>query len=115
MIKLKKLIKESKIELGKVYTAKDNPPFKTDKQIEEELIKEQHGLKVSSVRELQRALKSAFNDIYKGKMPQEIYQGATGEFFVTISTGPRGGLVEFSPSGIVDAIRDLKKFEKEKK
>ena len=115
MIKLKNILKESKIELGKVYTEKDRPPFKTNGQIEEKLLKEQYGLKVDSVRELQRALKSAFNEIYKGKMPQEIYQGATGEFFVTVSKGPRGGLVEFSPSGIVDAIRDLKKFEKEKK
>ena len=114
MIKLKNILKESKIELGKVYTDKDRPSFKINRQIEEELLKEQYGLKVDSVRELQRALKSAFNEIYKGKMPQEIYQGATGEFFVTTSKGPRGGLVEFSPSGIVDAIRDLKKFEKEK-
>ena len=87
---------------------------KLKEMIREELLKEQYGLKVDSVRELQRALKSAFNEIYKGKMPQEIYQGATGEFFVTTSKGSRGGLVEFSPSGIVDAIRDLKKFEKEK-
>ena len=33
MIKLKKLLKEFKIELGKVYTDKDKPPFKTNKQI----------------------------------------------------------------------------------
>ena len=115
MIKLKNILKESKIELGKVYTEKDRPPFKTNGQIEEELLKEQYGLKVSSVRELQRALKSAFNEMYKGKIPQEIYQDATGEYFVTNSTGPRGALVEFSPSGIVDAIRDLKKFERDKK
>ena len=114
MIKLKNILKESKIELGKIYTEKDSPPFKTNGQIEEKLLKEQYGLKVDSVRELQRALKSAFNEIYKGKMPQEIYQDLTGEYFVTTSKGPRGGLVEFSPSGIVDAIRDLKKFEKEK-
>ena len=33
MIKLKDLLKEDKIELGKVYTDKDKPPFKTNKQI----------------------------------------------------------------------------------
>ena len=33
MIKLKDLLKEDKIELGKVYTYKDKPPFKTNKQI----------------------------------------------------------------------------------
>ena len=40
MIKLKELIKESKIELGKVYTDKDKPPFKTAGQMKEELLKE---------------------------------------------------------------------------
>ena len=33
MIKLKDLLIEDKIELGKVYTDKDKPPFKTNKQI----------------------------------------------------------------------------------
>ncbi len=40
MIKLKEMIKESKIELGKVYTDKDKPPFKTTKQMKEELVDE---------------------------------------------------------------------------
>ena len=40
MIKLKKIIKESKIELGKVYTDVDRPPFKSNNQIEEELLSE---------------------------------------------------------------------------
>ena len=30
MIKLKDVLKEEGIELGKVYTAKDNPPFKVE-------------------------------------------------------------------------------------
>ena len=33
MIKLRDLIKDFKVNLGKVYTDKDRPPFKTDKQI----------------------------------------------------------------------------------
>ena len=40
MIKLKKLINEwteNKVVLGKVYTDKDRPPFKTEKQIQNEL------------------------------------------------------------------------------
>ena len=39
MIKLKKLLKEwsnQKVVLGKLYTEKDNPPFKTPKQIQNE-------------------------------------------------------------------------------
>ena len=35
MIKLKDILKEAQVTLGKVYTAKDNPPFKTQKQIDE--------------------------------------------------------------------------------
>ena len=40
MIKLKKLINEwteNKVVLGKVYTDKDRPPFKNEKQIQNEL------------------------------------------------------------------------------
>jgi len=33
--KLKEIINEVKIDLGRVRTYKDNPPFKTDKQIKE--------------------------------------------------------------------------------
>ena len=32
MIKLKNLLKEKNIEMGKVYTAKDKPPFKVDEK-----------------------------------------------------------------------------------
>ena len=35
---------DKNIELGKVYTSKDNPPFKTPKQIEEEKLQEGEGL-----------------------------------------------------------------------
>ena len=35
MIKLKELLKETKIQIGKLYTAKDHPPFKTEKLTEE--------------------------------------------------------------------------------
>ena len=38
MVKLKDMIED--LELGKVYTDKDKPPFKTEKQIEEENLNE---------------------------------------------------------------------------
>ena len=69
MIKLKKMIKESKIELSKVYTDIDRPPFKSNNQIEEELLSEAQTT-ITTKRDLQRALKSAFNEIYKGKAPK---------------------------------------------
>ena len=107
MIKLKKIIKESKIELGKVYTDKDCPPFKTNNQIEEELLSEA-STTITTKRELQRALKSAFNEIYKGKVPKEIIRGDTGEMLLTTETDGRGTRVEIVPSTIADAVRELK-------
>ena len=107
MIKLKKIIKESKIELGKVYTDIDKPPFKPNKQIEEELLSEAQ-LTVTTKRDLQRALKSAFNEIYKGKVPKELVRGDTGEMLLTIEVDGRGARVEIVPSVIVDAARELK-------
>ena len=107
MIKLKKIIKESKIELGKVYTDVDKPPFKSNKQIEEELLSEAQ-ITINAKRDLQRALKSAFNEIYKGKAPKELVRGDTGEMLLTIEVDGRGARVEIVPSVIADAVRELK-------
>ena len=107
MIKLKKIIKESKIKLGKVYTDKDRPSFKSNKQIEEELLSEAQTT-ITTKRDLQRALKSAFNEIYKGKVPKEIVRGDTGEMLLITETDGRGARVEIVPSVIAEAARELK-------
>ena len=75
--------------------------------LREELITEAD-IKVSSKRELQKALKLAFNEMYKGKIPTEIYRGDTGEYIMTVEKGSRGTLVEFDPDGIADAVREFK-------
>ena len=106
-MKLKNLIEESKIEPGRVYTDRDIPPFKTDKQIEEELLSEAQ-ITINAKRDLQRALKSAFNEIYKGKVPKEIVRGDTGEMLLIIEVDGRGARVEIVPSVIADAVRELK-------
>jgi len=106
-MKLKKLIEESKIEPGRVYTDKDMPPFKTDKQIREELLSEAHTT-ITTKRDLQRALKSAFNEIFKGKTPKELVRGDTGEMLLTTETDGRGARVEIVPSVIAEAVRELK-------
>jgi len=106
-MKLKKLIEESKIEPGRVYTDKDMPPFKTDKQIREELLSEAM-TGINTKRDLQRALKSAFNEIFKGKVPKELHRGDTGEMLLTTETDGRGARVEIVPSTIADAVRELK-------
>ena len=107
MIKLNKIIKESKIKLGKVYTDKDHPPFKTNNQIKEELLSEAM-IHVKTTRDLQRALKSAFNEIYKGKAPKEIVRGDTGEMLLTTETDGRGARVEIVPRTIAEAAKELK-------
>ena len=107
MIKLNKIIKESKIKLGKVYTDKDHPPFKTNNQIKEELLSEAM-IHVKTTRDLQRALKSAFNEIYKGKAPKEIVRGDTGEMLLTTETDGRGARVEIVPRTIAEAAKVLK-------
>ena len=43
-MKLKKLLDESNIELGKVYTDRDRPPFKTDEQINEATVENESNL-----------------------------------------------------------------------
>jgi 1,4-dihydroxy-2-naphthoyl-CoA synthase len=107
MIKLKKIIKESKIELGKVYTDIDRPSFKSNEQIEEELLSEAQA-EINTKRDLQRALKSAFNEIYKGKVPKQLFRGDTGEMLLTTETDGRGTRIEIVPSVIADAVRELK-------
>ena len=113
-MKLKELLDESKIELSKVYTDKDRPPFKTDKQIEEEALSEyipiqsHNSIEIKTKRDLQRALKSAFNEIFKGKTPKELHRGDTGEMLLTTETDGRGVRVEIVPSTIADAVRELK-------
>jgi|TARA_Y100000310_G_scaffold263462_1_gene273674 hypothetical protein len=106
-MKLKELLDESKIELSKVYTDRDKPPFKTDKQIREDLLSEAM-TEINTKRDLQRALKSAFNEIFKGKTPKEIHRGDTGEMILTTETDGRGARVEIVPSVIADAVRELK-------
>ncbi len=106
-MKLKKLIEESKIEPGRVYTDKDMSPFKTDKQIREELLSEAMTA-IHTKRDLQRALKSAFNEIYKGKVPKELHRGDTGEMLLTTEVDGRGRRVEIIPETIADAVRELK-------
>tara|TARA_Y100001963_G_scaffold131152_1_gene188169 strand:- start:269 stop:595 length:327 start_codon:yes stop_codon:yes gene_type:complete len=43
-MKLKDILKQSNVRLGEIQTDKDNPPFKTPKQIEEERLNEYAGL-----------------------------------------------------------------------
>ena len=107
MIKLKNILKESKIELGKVYTEKDRPPFKINRQMKEEVLSEAM-IVINTKRDLQRELKSAFNEIYKGKIPKELHRGDTGEMMLTTETDGRGTRVEIVPSVIADAVRELK-------
>jgi len=106
-MKLKKLIEESKIEPGRVYTDKDMPPFKSNNQIEEELLSEAQA-EINTKRDLQRALKSAFNEIYKGKVPKQLFRGDTGEMLLTTETDGRGTRIEIVPSVIADAAKELK-------
>ena len=51
----------------------------------------------------------AFNQIWKGKVSDEIYRGDTGEFVVTVKRGSRGELVEFDPEGIARAAKFIGK------
>ena len=111
--KLKEIIKdellsESKIELGKVYTDRDRPSFKTDRQIREEVLSEAASIEINTKKDLQRALKTAFNEIFKGKTPKELHRGDTGEMLLTTETDGRGARVEIVPHTIADAVRELK-------
>ena len=63
---------------------------------------------INTKRDLQRELKSAFNEIYKGKIPKELHRGDTGEMMLTTETDGRGTRVEIVPSVIADAVRELK-------
>ena len=93
--------------MGKVYTDKDRPPFKSSNQIEEELLSEAQ-TEINTKRDLQRALKSAFNEIYKGKAPKQLFRGDTGEMLLTTETDGRGTRIEIVPSVIADAVKELK-------
>ena len=107
MIKLKNILKEFKIELGKVYTEKDRPSFKTNRQMKEEVLSEATAA-INTKRELKKSMMLAFNDIFKGKIPKEFHRGDTGEMLLTTETDGRGARVEIVPSTIADAVRELK-------
>jgi hypothetical protein len=71
MIKLKDIIEESKfggynVELGRVYTDKDLPPFKTPSQVKEET-KDTHEISIgiSSVKTSVRSAKIIYDEIKK--------------------------------------------------
>ncbi len=63
---------------------------------------------IDDIQEGVEKLKSAFNEIYKGKVPKELHRGDTGEMLLTTETDGRGTRVEIVPSTIADAVRELK-------
>ena len=75
--------------------------------VKEELLSEAMTA-IHTKRDLQRALKSAFNEIYKGKVPKELHRGDTGEMLLTTEVDGRGRRVEIIPETIADAVRELK-------
>ena len=82
--------------------------------VKEELLSEytpipsHNSIEIKTKKDLQKALKSAFNEIFKGKTPKELHRGDTGEMLLTTETDGRGARVEIVPSVIVDAVRELK-------
>ena len=78
------------------------------KEIVKEEILSETMIAIDTKRDLQRALKSAFNEIFKGKTPKELHRGDTGEMLLTTETDGRGARVEIVPSVIADAVRELK-------
>ena len=91
-------IKESAVKLTK---------SKLKEMVKEELLSEAMTA-IHTKRDLQRALKSAFNEIYKGKVPKELHRGDTGEMLLTTEVDGRGRRVEIIPETIADAVRELK-------
>ena len=75
--------------------------------VKEELLSETM-TEIKTKRDLQRALKSAFNEIYKGKVPKQLFRGDTGEMLLTTETDGRGTRIEIVPSVIADAVKELK-------
>jgi len=82
--------------------------------VKEELLSEaipipaHNSIEIKTKRDLQRALKSAFNEIFKGKTPKELHRGDTGEMLLTTETDGRGARVEIVPRTIADAVKELK-------
>jgi hypothetical protein len=64
-------------------------------------------IEINTKRDLQRALKSAFNEILKGKTPKELHRGDTGEMLLT-KNRLQPWRIEIVPSVIADAVRELK-------
>lgn len=68
MIKLKKIISESKVELGKVYSNPYHTAFKSSEQIKEQEIKEDDhevGMGLSSLKSSVRSAKIIYDNIKK--------------------------------------------------
>ena len=68
MIKLKEIISESKVELGKVYSNPYHTAFKSSKQIKEQEIKEDDhevGMGLSSLKSSVRSAKIIYDNIKK--------------------------------------------------
>ena len=63
MIKLTSLIKESSIRLGKIYTDKDLPPFKTNPEIERAC--KEANLNEAPDNDMFKALNKVNNNIFK--------------------------------------------------
>jgi len=82
--------------------------------VKEELLSEaipipaHNSIEIKTKRDLQRALKSAFNEIFKGKTPKELHRGDTGEMLLTTEIDGRGARVEIVPRTIAEAVRELK-------
>jgi hypothetical protein len=81
---------------------------KLKEMVKEEMLSEAASTEINTKSDLQRALKSAFNEIFKGKTPKELHRGDTGEMLLTTEIDGRGARVEIVPSVIADAVRELK-------
>jgi len=81
---------------------------KLKEMVKEELLSEGASIEIKTKRDLQRALKLAFNEIFKGKTPKELHRGDTGEMLLTTEIDGRGARVEIVPRTIAEAVRELK-------
>tara|TARA_Y100000034_G_scaffold35550_1_gene43619 strand:- start:663 stop:926 length:264 start_codon:yes stop_codon:yes gene_type:complete len=81
---------------------------KLKEMVKEEMLSEAASTEINTKSDLQRALKSAFNEIFKGKTPKELHRGDTGEMLLTTETDGRGARVEIVPRTIAEAVRELK-------
>ena len=81
---------------------------KLKEMVKEEMLSEAASTEINTKSDLQRALKSAFNEIFKAKTPKELHRGDTGEMLLTTETDGRGARVEIVPHTIADAVRELK-------